>query len=117
MRLANDVVAAHLGPTGVRCDQRGQHPNGGGLSGTVRTEQAENRTRPDREIHASESGGVSESLDQTLNLDGVRRTCEPIQLAHDPPKLSSVGALPTTVPEGYDNVAADPMPPHLDVVE
>ena len=68
--LGEDVVAGDPAGAAGRHAQRGQHPDGGGLAGTVGPEQAQHGALGHHEAHAVDGDGVAELLDQVDCLDG-----------------------------------------------
>ena len=68
--FVGDVEAEHGRRAGVGPENRGQHPDSGGLAGAVRPEQAEHGRGRDLEVDAVESDDVSEALLQTFDPDG-----------------------------------------------
>src|SRR4051812_15528045 len=54
---------------GIGTQERGQDPDGRGLSGAVRAEQAEDGLRLDLQVHAVEGLDLTEVLDQPLDVD------------------------------------------------
>jgi hypothetical protein len=69
--VVDHVVAADGGVPAVRPDQRGQYPDGGGLAGAVRPEQAEHRTGANLEVYARQRDGVAVPLGQAFGNDRV----------------------------------------------
>ena len=67
--LLDDVRAADQGVTGIGPQQRGQHPDHGGLPRAVRPQQAQHHARPDRQIDAVHCQRLPEPLDQAHRLD------------------------------------------------
>ena len=69
--VLHDVTAQHLGSPGIGEQHGGQHPHGGGLAGTVGTEQAEHGSLRHLEIHAVEGDDVTEPLLEAFHDDRV----------------------------------------------
>ena len=79
---ADDVVPGDGGPAGVRDEQRGQDPHGGGLAGAVGAEQAQHGARRDLEVQAVQGHHVAVLLDQAFGLDRVRHHAAPREVTH-----------------------------------
>src|SRR5213075_1329428 len=72
-RFAHDVAAVDARAAGGRQDARGEHADGGGLAGAVRTEEAEELTVADLEIESVERDDVVRiDLAQSFGLDHQR---------------------------------------------
>lgn len=54
LRLSEDVETAHARPPGIRPEERGQDADRGGLAGSVRPEQAQDRPFIDGQVEAVE---------------------------------------------------------------
>jgi len=67
--LAQDVEPAHRRFAIARYQQSGQDPDGGGLTGAVGAEQAEDLAFRNREIYASQRLDVAEGFAQALHID------------------------------------------------
>ena len=67
--VVDDVAAKHLGPSGVRSEQRGQHPDEGRLPRAVRSEQPKDRGLLDIQVDPSKRRGRPKALDHTLDMD------------------------------------------------
>ena len=65
----DDIAAKHLGPSGVRSEQRGQHPDEGRLPRAVRSQQPKDRGLLDIEVDPSKRRGRPKALDHTLDVD------------------------------------------------
>jgi hypothetical protein len=68
-RRADDVVAVHQGPSGVRQQQRGHDAHGGRLARAVRPEEAEHRPVRNGQVDAAQRAHVPERLGQSLHQD------------------------------------------------
>jgi hypothetical protein len=66
LRLSQHVDAGHFSGAGVRAQQRGEHPYGGGLAGAVRSQHAEHRAAAHRQVHPVERLRLPESLAESL---------------------------------------------------
>jgi len=66
---ADDVVAKHLGPSGVRSQQRGEHPDERRLPRAVRSQQPKDRGLLDVQVDPSKRRGRPKALDHTLDVD------------------------------------------------
>ena len=71
--LGDDVVAEHRRAAGGGLQQGGEHPDGGGLAGPVRAEDAVDAAPTDREVDAVDRPRLPEPLDQAGGLDGQLR--------------------------------------------
>src|SRR5512144_1750659 len=69
VRVAQHVDPGDLCPAGVRAQQRGEHPHGGGLAGAVRPEDPEHGRRGDREVETGQRAGAAVGLLQPLGAD------------------------------------------------
>ena len=70
VRFVGDVEAEHGRLAGVGPEDRRQHPDGRGLAGAVRPEQAEHGRGGHLEVDAVEGDDVSEALLQAFDCDG-----------------------------------------------
>ena len=70
-----DVVAEDARLTAVGAKESGEHADGGGLAGAVRPEDAEHRAGGDGEADAVDRAVLAELLDESVGLDGKRRSC------------------------------------------
>ena len=70
--VGDDVRAADPGVTGIGPQQRGQHPDHGGLPRPVRPQQAQHHARPDSQIDAIHRQRLPEPLDQAHRLNRER---------------------------------------------
>ena len=68
-RLGGDVVAGDDGPPAARREQRAQHPDGGGLPGRVRPEEAVDLAGVDFEVEAVDGGEVAEAALEPVDRD------------------------------------------------
>ncbi|MDT5041984.1 MAG: hypothetical protein QOE51_2969 [Actinoplanes sp.] len=66
--LSQHVDAGDERATGVRAQQRGEHPYGGGLAGAVGPEHAEHRAAAHRQVHPVECLGLPEPLAESFRL-------------------------------------------------
>ena len=84
-------VAEHDGVAAARTQDRGQHPQRGGLAGAVGTDQAEQfaRTHGEREIahrgHRAEAAGQAVRLDRRV-ATGARRRTGVVSHCYRPPR-------------------------------
>src|SRR5690606_14779862 len=69
VRLPHDVEPGYFDATGIRPEQGGQDADGGRLSGAVRTEDTEDRTRLSSQIQSGEGLGGAEALDDAAGED------------------------------------------------
>jgi hypothetical protein len=53
-RIADQVAPGHRGRAGGGCEQRGEHPQRGGLAGPVGAQEADDLTGLDVEVHAGD---------------------------------------------------------------
>jgi hypothetical protein len=72
-RLGPDVPAVDQDPAGIGTEQPGDHPEGGGLPGTVGAEQAEERAAGDVEVERVDGVGGTEPLVEAADRDGRGR--------------------------------------------
>jgi hypothetical protein len=75
VRLAGHVEAADPGGPGVRAQQGGQDPDGGGLAGAVRAEHAQHGARSRGQVHPVERQRVTEPFGEAHGLERVRHVC------------------------------------------
>jgi hypothetical protein len=68
--LRRDVVSEDPCRSAVWTEQRGEHPDGGGLAGPIWPKDAVHRTGGYRQVDAIDGQGLAERLDQARRLDG-----------------------------------------------
>ena len=66
----DDVAAKHLGPSGVRSEQRSQHAHEGRLPGAVRSEQPKDHALLDIQVDPSKRCGHPKAFDDAFDVNG-----------------------------------------------
>ena len=107
--VVDDVVAENLGPSGVRSEQRGQHPNERRLPGAVRSEQTKDGGLLDVQVDPRKRGGRPKALDQTLDMDSRISGHSPSSNA-SPDRVPVLARLRPKESEGLCSAHSPPQP-------